>query len=263
MQLLSGETALITGAGKGIGRAIALALSAAGARTTLVSRTYSDVQQLAEEICARGGNAMAVAANVGDPKSVAPAIQTAESAFGPVTLLVNNAGVPGPYGPLDVTDVAEWWASQTTNLYGPAILMNALIPAMRARRHGRIINIVSNAGLIPIPHLSAYAVSKSALTRLTEIVHLEVRADALAAFALNPGNIRTDMARSTLASADARRWVPEGIEMIGNRTAAQSDFDLDRCCEVVVTLASGRYDALGGRYLDIHDELDTLLSTAG
>jgi NAD(P)-dependent dehydrogenase (short-subunit alcohol dehydrogenase family) len=259
MQPLIAESALITGAGKGIGRALALAIAAAGARITLVSRTYADVEQLAEEIRASGGSAVAVAADVGDAKGVVHVIKTAESAFGSVSLLVNNAGVPGPYGPLDVTDIAEWWASQTTNLYGPALFMNALIPGMRSRRHGRIINIVSNAGLYPIPHLSAYAVSKNALTRLTEIVHLEIRDDSLAAFALNPGNIRTDMARSTLASPDAQRWVPEGIEMIGNRTAEQSASDLNRCRDVVLALAGGHYDKLGGRYLDIHDDLDSLL----
>jgi NAD(P)-dependent dehydrogenase (short-subunit alcohol dehydrogenase family) len=128
---------------------------------------------------------------------------------------------------------------------------------MRARRQGRIINIVSNAGLIPIPHLSAYAVSKNALARLTEIVHLEIRSDQLHAFALNPGNIRTDMALGTLASPEARRWVPEGIELIGNRTPEQSDADLKRCCDVVLDMAAGRYDKYAGRYLDIYDDLES------
>jgi NAD(P)-dependent dehydrogenase (short-subunit alcohol dehydrogenase family) len=256
MRTLSAETAFVTGAGKGIGRSLALALSGAGARVTLVARTQSDIEPLAADIRRSGGEAVAVQADVGDPVSVARAVHAAESAFGPVSILVNNAGVPGPYGPLDVTAPGDWWAAVTINLYGPTLLMNALIPGMRARRRGRIINIVSNAGLQPIPHLSAYAVSKSALTRLTEIVHLEIRSDELHAFALNPGNIRTDMANATLASPEARQWIPTGIEMIGNRTPEQSDADLRRCCEVVVALARGQYDRHAGRYLDIHDDLD-------
>jgi NAD(P)-dependent dehydrogenase (short-subunit alcohol dehydrogenase family) len=256
MRVLAGETALVTGAGKGIGRSLALTLSGAGARVTLVARTRSDIEQLAAEIRGSGGEAVAVPADVGDPASVAQAVHTAEAALGSISILVNNAGVPGPYGPLDVTPLGEWWASLTINLYGPALFMNALIPGMRSRRRGRIINIVSNAGLLPIPHLSAYAVSKNALTRLTEIVQLEIQSDALHAFALNPGNIRTDMARGTLASLEARQWIPTGIEIIGKRTSEESDADLRRCCEVVVALARGQYDRHAGRYLDIHDDLD-------
>jgi NAD(P)-dependent dehydrogenase (short-subunit alcohol dehydrogenase family) len=256
MRFLAGETALVTGAGKGIGRALALALGGAGARVTLVSRTAADVEEAAGIIRESGGEALAVTGDVGNLQSVSQVLRSADAAFGPITILVNNAGVPGPYGPLDVTDPSEWWASLTVNLYGPALFMHSLIPTMRARRRGRIINIVSNGGLVPIPHLSAYAVSKNALIRLTEIVHMETRSDALHAFALNPGNIRTDMARGTLASPEAQRWVPEGIKIIGSNTPQQSDADLRRCCEVVLALARGQYDRHAGRYLDIHDDLD-------
>jgi len=132
------------------------------------------------------------------------------------------------------------------------------LPSMRARGKGRIVNIVSNAGLQPIPHLSAYAVSKNTLTRLTETVDLELRASGVRAFALNPGNIRTDMARGTLASPEAQRWVPEGLAMLRDQTPEASAADLARCCDVVVALAGGGYDVLAGRYLDVHDDLDAL-----
>jgi 3-oxoacyl-[acyl-carrier protein] reductase len=134
------------------------------------------------------------------------------------------------------------------------LFMHEVLPPMRARRRGRIINVVSNAALVPIPHLTAYAVSKAALTRLTESVHLEIKGDGLAAFALAPGNIRTDMAKGTLASSDARQWIPEGLKMIGDRTQEQSDADLKQCLGAVLAMARGEMDHLAGRYVDINDD---------
>jgi NAD(P)-dependent dehydrogenase (short-subunit alcohol dehydrogenase family) len=121
---------------------------------------------------------------------------------------------------------------------------------------GRIINIVSSAATLPIAHLSAYAVGKCAALRLTETVDLEQRAHGIRAFALHPGTIVTDMARSTMSSEEALRWIPEGIAMLNAITAIDSAADLARCCEVVAALAAGRYDVLAGRYLDIGWDLD-------
>jgi NAD(P)-dependent dehydrogenase (short-subunit alcohol dehydrogenase family) len=131
-----------------------------------------------EEIRKAGGKALALAlaADVTDTRGVQGAVEAAVSSFGPISVLVNNAGTPGPYGPVDVIDPAQWWTAQTVNVLGPLLFMNAVIPAMRQRSCGRVINIVSNAGLQSVPHLSAYAVSKSTLIRLTETVDLELRA---------------------------------------------------------------------------------------
>jgi NAD(P)-dependent dehydrogenase (short-subunit alcohol dehydrogenase family) len=253
MYNLKDHSALVTGAGRGIGRAIALKLAAAGAKVALVARSADEIERVAEDIRAAGGKALAVATDVADAHGVRSAVEAAVAAFGPVSVLVNNAGIPGPYGPVDVIDPATWWAAQAVNVLGPLLFMNAVIPAMRQRQGGRVINIVSNAGLQPVPHLSAYAVSKSTLTRLTETVDLELRSSSVRAFAVNPGNITTDMARATLASPEAQRWLAEGLAIIGSQTPAQSDADLERCCEVVLALAAGNHDELAGRYLDIRD----------
>jgi NAD(P)-dependent dehydrogenase (short-subunit alcohol dehydrogenase family) len=258
MGSLTGQSALITGAGRGIGKAIALRLIAEGARVTALARTAYLLDELLAEVHAGGGEALVITADVTDSEAATDAVARATEHFGPVSILVNNAGIPGPYGPVDAVDPAEWWAAQAVNVLGPFLFMNAVIPSMRRRHFGRIINVVSNAGLQPIPHLSAYAVSKNTLTRLTETVDLEVRADSVRAFALNPGNITTDMARGTLASPEAQRWLGDGLAMIRDRTAEASAADLARCCDVVSALAGGKYDALGGRYLDIGDDLDTL-----
>jgi NAD(P)-dependent dehydrogenase (short-subunit alcohol dehydrogenase family) len=251
---LNGEVALVTGAGRGIGRAIALTLAAAGAKVALVARTANDIHQVAQDIRHGGGEALAVAMDVTDPKAVRSVVEEAEKAFGALSILVNNAGVPGPYGPIDVVDPSQWWAAQTINVMGPFLFMNAVIPAMRRLQRGRVINIVSNAGLQPVPHLSAYAVSKCTLTRLTETADLELRSSSVRVFALHPGNIRTDMARGTLASPEAERWLGVGLAVIRDRTPEESAADLARCCDVVLALVAGRHDDLGGRYLDIYDE---------
>ena len=143
---------------------------------------------------------------------------------------------------------------------GPLLFMNAVIPGMRARTGGgRIINIVSSAGLQKIPNLSAYAVGKATAIRLTENVDMEERNNGIRAFALQPGTIITDMAHDTMGSPEAQRHIPEGIAMLKATTPEDSARDLRRCCDVVVALASHKYDSLAGRYLDIDWDLDAKL----
>ena len=257
---LAEQSALVTGAGRGIGKALALRLAADGARVTLAARTRQQIDAAAAEIEARGGKALAIAADVTDSTAVSRAVAAASERFGPVSVLVNNAGIPDPYGPIGDLDPLQWWATQKVHVLGPLLFMRAVIPAMRARGSGRIINIVSSAGLQPIPNMSAYSVAKCTSIRVTETVDLEERDKGVRAFALQPGTIITDMAHSTLGSPEAQRYIPDGIAMLKGRTPEQSDTDLRRCCDVVAALASGKYDALAGRYLDIDWDLDAKLS---
>jgi NAD(P)-dependent dehydrogenase (short-subunit alcohol dehydrogenase family) len=255
---LTHSPAVITGAGRGIGRAIAERLGAEGAPVTLIARTRADIEAVAAGIVARGGAAHPISADVTDPTAIANALTAAAARFGPLRLLVNNAGIPGPYGPIGQLDPLEWWNSQRVHLLAPLLTMNAVIPHMLNEGGGRIINIVSSAGTIPIPHLSAYAVGKCSLIRLTETVDLEQRTNGVRAFALHPGTIVTDMAHSTMQSPEAVRWIPEGIAMLSAITPEASAADLARCMTIVAALASGKYDAVAGRYLDIHSDLEAL-----
>lgn len=248
---LAGRSALVTGAGRGIGRAIAERLAAEGARVTLVARDSARLEAVAAAIRGAGGEAHAVTAHVASAEDVDAAVRSATARFGPPAILVNNAGIPGPYGPIGTIDPLEWWGTQAVNVLGPVLFMHAVIPAMRERGVGRVINVVSSAALQPVPHLSAYAVSKCTLVRVTETVDIEERGRGIRAFALHPGTITTDMAHGTMDSPEAQRWVPEGVAMLRNRTDEESARDLARCCDVVVALAAGRLDPLGGRYLDL------------
>jgi NAD(P)-dependent dehydrogenase (short-subunit alcohol dehydrogenase family) len=264
MLALAGRSALVTGAGRGIGKALALRLAAEGAHVTVTARSRQQVDEVAALIESHRGKAHAVVADVSDSAAVAQVAAAAAQRFGPISILVNNAGLPGPFGPIGDTDPLEWWSSHKVHVLGPLLFMRAVIPGMRAHTAGgRIINIVSSAGLQPIPNLSAYAVGKSTAIRLTENVDLEERKNGIRAFALQPGTIITDMAHDTMSSPEAQRYIPEGIAMLQGRTPEQSANDLRRCCDVVAALAAGKYDALAGRYLDIDWDLDAKMTEIG
>ncbi|MGH8327950.1 MAG: SDR family NAD(P)-dependent oxidoreductase, partial [Steroidobacteraceae bacterium] len=133
MPFLSGQSALVTGAGRGIGRAVALRLAAEGARVTLVARTAAQLEEVADRIRRAGGDALTVAGDVTDPATAVAAVEAASARFGTVCLLVNNAGIPGPYGPIGTIDPLAWWAAQKVNVLAGLLFMHAAIPGMRAR----------------------------------------------------------------------------------------------------------------------------------
>jgi len=260
---IAGQAAIVTGAGRGFGRAIATALAAEGAAVTLVSRSQSQVNEVAEAIRAAGGKALGVSGDVTDRADVTRAVAAAEEAFGPITLLVNNAGTDGPFGPIGATDPDAWWQAQAVHLRGPLLFMSAVLPGMRARRAGRIINIASRGGKEVSAYLSAYGVGKNSQIRLTEHVALENKDHGIAAFAIEPGTTITEMARRTIDSPEAQRWLPGMVEIlkqIGRENPDPAPV-FARCAGMCIDLASGKYDALSGRYLEPADDFDALLKS--
>src|SRR5262249_43251371 len=125
-----------------------------------------------------------------------------------VDLLVNNAGVGGPVGPLAEADPDAWWRCLEVNLRGPLLCSRAVLPGMLARRRGRLVNVASGAGPRAIPNLSAYVTGKAALIRLTENLAAEVKQYGVRVFAVQPGTVRTAMAEAVLNSAEARQRLP-------------------------------------------------------
>jgi NAD(P)-dependent dehydrogenase (short-subunit alcohol dehydrogenase family) len=260
---LQGQTALVTGAGRGFGKAIALRLAAEGAAVALVSRSQAQLEAVASEIEAAGGRAAVAPADVTDRAAVAAAVTTAQSRLGPISLLVNNAGVPGPFGPLWLADPDRWWAAQAVHIRAPVLFMHEVLPGMVERRSGRVIIVSALAARMAAAFMSAYCTGKIAQSRIVEEVALETREHGLSIFAIDPGFVFTGIAEETMNDRDAQRWLPNMVERL--KAASQSegaDGDLARCAQRCVDLASGRYDGLTGRYMELADDLDAMLAGA-
>jgi NAD(P)-dependent dehydrogenase (short-subunit alcohol dehydrogenase family) len=258
---LAGQVAIVTGAGRGFGKAIAKGLAAEGASVALVARSRDDLDAVAREIGMTGGRALAAPADVTDRAAVECAVRDAEAALGPATLLISCAGIGHPYGPLGIVDPDEWWHAQAVHLRGPLLFVSALLPGMRERRRGRIVTISAIAGNRVTPNLSAYGMGKNAQIRLVQHIAAEQKEFGISAFAIEPGTAVTDLAESTIASPDAQRWLPGMVASLKKMRDQKRDPApvFARCAEMCVALASGRYDALSGRYLEPWDDFETLL----
>ena len=201
---LAGQVAIVTGGGRGIGKAISIRLAWAGASVAVAARTADQLAETVTGLTELGFRALAVTADVSDPAAVERMVQEVERSLGSVDLLVNNAGMAGPIGPTWETDPNDWWRCLEVNLRGPVLCSRAVLPGMIRRGGGRIVNIASGAGTFAIPHLGAYVTSKTALIRFTEIIALEAGQHGVQVFAIEPGTVRTAMAESALRS----KWLP-------------------------------------------------------
>ncbi|UOG73717.1 3-ketoacyl-ACP reductase [Hymenobacter tibetensis] len=195
MESISGKNALVTGAGKGIGRAVALALAQEGVHVALLARTESQLQDVAKEVEALGVKATIVVADVADRAAVETAVSQAEATLGTIDILINNAGI-GTFAKLVDMDPAEWEHIVQVNLMGTYYTTRAVLPGMIARETGDIINIASTAGQRGAATTSAYSASKFAIMGLTESLMQEVRKHNIRVSALTPSTIATELAIS-------------------------------------------------------------------
>jgi 3-oxoacyl-[acyl-carrier protein] reductase len=254
---LDGQVALVTGASRGIGRAIALALSEAGAAVAVCARSHDDVTGVAEQIAGRGGHAVAVRCDLTHRHEVQDMAATVESALGPVDVLVNNAAQPGPIGPLATADPDQWWQTLEVNVRGPQYCVRAVLPRMLARGHGRIVNVSSGAAFEPWPMLSAYVASKAALYRLSESIAVETRGQGVAVFAISPGLVRTAMSEWALICGE-----PSIEQAFTEGFANGEDVSTEVAASLVVYLASGAADVLSGRNIDVSDNVAQMVARA-
>jgi NAD(P)-dependent dehydrogenase (short-subunit alcohol dehydrogenase family) len=257
----SGGVALITGAGRGLGRAFAIALGEQGFALALTARTAAEINETAEEIVRAGGRAVAIPGDVTDRQAVERAVATTETELGPIDLLINNAGVLTG-GLVGMLDPDEWWRDVGINLRGPFLFANAVVPGMTARGRGRIINVASYAGVQGIETGAAYCVSKAALIRLSEIIALETTKHGVATFALDPGTVRTPMNLRFMESDEMRRRSPDVAAWFEQLFAEGGDTPIERPVQLVLALAAGRADALSGCFLSVDDDLDALVAQA-
>jgi len=197
MENIKGQTALITGAGKGLGKAIARELAKEGVNLGLISRTEADLQALAEELKSLNPEIKVAyqAADISRNEQVVSSVDAIKQEVGSINILVNNAGV-GKFGKfLDLT-VEEWEDIVKINVFGAYYLTRAVLPEMKERRSGDIVNISSSAGLKGAPLTSAYSASKFGLIGMSESLMQEVRKDNIRVFTMTPSTISTDMAKN-------------------------------------------------------------------
>lgn len=201
---LAGRVALVTGASGGLGRQFALTLAKAGAAVALGARRVSRLAEIAKEIGAAGGHAIPVSLDVTDVASIAAALGKAAADLGPVTILINNAGIAATGAILEQSD-AEWGRVLETNLTGAMRVARATAQHMKQHRQGGVIvNVASILGLRAAAQVAAYSASKAALINLTQSMALEFARYGIRVNALAPGYIETDLNRDFLKSAAAQ-----------------------------------------------------------
>ncbi|MDT0632007.1 glucose 1-dehydrogenase [Rubrivirga sp. S365] len=188
---LDGKIALVTGASRGIGRAIAEAFAAAGASVALASRTQADLDAVAEAIRAEGGEALAVAAHTGSDEGVAALVDRVTSEYGGVDVLVNNAATNPHYGPILTSEMSQWDKTYDVNVKGYFRTIRACVPSMTERGGGSVINMSSVAGERALPGMGVYCVSKAAVLMLTEVLGAELARDQIRVNAVVPGFVKT------------------------------------------------------------------------
>jgi NAD(P)-dependent dehydrogenase (short-subunit alcohol dehydrogenase family) len=258
---LDGMVALVSGGGRGVGRLLGARLAAAGAAVGLIARSPDELAATAGEINRAGGIAAAAAADVADQRATAAAVAELRERLGTADILINNAGISGPVGPLWDAPAAEWWRTVEVNLGGTFVLTQLALEHMIPAGRGRIINITSYAGVYRWPLLSAYAASKAALVKLTETLAEETRPHGVSVFSVDPGLLPIGLGEAAL-KASASGQTPEGRvhRWIRDQLAAGRGADPEQAARLILTLASGHADRLSGRHLRVSDNLDVLLS---
>jgi len=230
-----GRVALVTGAGSGIGRAVSVALQAAGYAVVLVGRRAAELERTAGMARAGGGKMLALPADVGDPDAVRALFGSAKKAFGRLDLLFNNAGVGAPGIPMEDLSFAQWSAVVSVNLTGAFLCAQEAIKTMKAQtpRGGRIINNGSISAHVPRPNSAPYTATKHAITGLTKCISLDGRKYGIARGQIDIGNAATDMT--------AR--MAEGVAQADGSRKAEPVMDVRHVADAVLYMASLPLDA--------------------
>jgi len=243
---LKDRVAVVTGAGRGIGREIALGLAREGASVVAAARTVAEIESTAREIASRGGAAIAVPVDVSDAQQVSALAGAALDRFGRIDVLVNNAGTFGPIGPLVSNDSDAWVNTVMVNLVGTFLCTRAVLPDMVERRRGKIINLSGGGAASSRPNFTAYSASKAAIIRFTESVAREVAEHNVQVNAMAPGPVFTRLTESILRAGEAA-----GTEALEEayRQQRSGNPTLPDAVALAVFLASDESDGLSGRFI--------------
>lgn len=261
---LHGKVAVVTGGGRGLGQAMALALAAHGSAVAVIARSADQLRATADLIAAAGGVARAFPANLADASDVQRLKDTVEREMGAPDILVNCAGVFGPIALVQDSDPAEWVDTLMINTVAPYLTTHAFLGAMLARGWGRIVNVSSAASLHPPGgYNTAYATSKAALNHFTRGLAAELDGSGVTANVIHPGDVKTEMwadirdkaGRMTAGAEGYRNWVKWVDETGGDPP--------HKAAELVLNLVSDASASVNGKFLWIADSLQKPIPSWG
>ena len=247
---LENRTALITGANQGFGKAIAHAFVLAGANVFLCARDESKLTEVQTELqgfCKTGQRVEAMRADVSKREDVDRLVSSALASFPQIHILVNNAGVYGPKGPIDDVDWDEWVQAIEVNLLGSILIARALLPHFRTQAYGKVIQLSGGGATAPLPFLSAYAASKAGVVRFMETLAEEVKEDDIDVNSIAPGALNTRLLDEVLEAGPQK--VGKSFYERALKQKAKGGSPLERGAELAVFLASAQSDGITGKLI--------------
>ncbi|MBI2440009.1 MAG: SDR family oxidoreductase [Lentisphaerae bacterium] len=257
MMDLKDKVVIVTGAGSGVGRALALEFAARGARVICAARRIDRIEETAAAIKMNGGVALPVKVDVTDINQVERMVAQALAAFGRIDVLFNNAGSFGAIGAVWEVDPESWWHDVTVNLRGTMLCCRAVLPHMLERDSGIIINMT---GGNQIPGGTGYSCSKVGIVRFTELLAKELKREgsSVLAFVMGPGFVRTEMTEIQVLTPEGRKWLPSSKEAFDQGR----DRPAEDCARAAAELIRVACPALSGKSFEPDTDFDKVLRAA-
>jgi 3-oxoacyl-[acyl-carrier protein] reductase len=251
LQSFEGVRVLVTGAGRGIGKRLAIGFAGSGAKVGLLARSKAELDLTQLEIDHAGGTAIRLRADVRQLDQVQAAADRMRAQFGGVDVLIHAAAIQGPIGPFLKNPLEQWWETVSTNLQGAIHCAHVLLPEMVARRHGKIVFLSGGGGTKPRPNFTAYAASKAALLRFAETLADEVRDHNVQVNCMSPGGTYTHMTDEILRAGEAagERDYQEALEV-----RLTGGTPLEKQIQLAMFLASERSNHISGKLIHVHDD---------
>lgn len=257
---INGKTAIVTGSGTGIGRALAQEFARQGANVVCCARREDRVQETVELIRQEGGNAIGVKTDVTSEDDVKHMVQTSLDTYGGIDILFNNAGSFNVLGALWEVDPKEWWHDVTVNMLGSMLCMHAVLPHMMARDSGIIINMNGGGATSPLNGGSGYGCSKAGLLRMTDTlaVELEREGSSVLVFAMGPGFVKTEMTMLQIDNPMGRKWIPSSKDAMDAGLTSPPE----ACAEATMQLIKIACPELSGRIFGVGTDFEDIARRA-
>lgn len=251
--LLKGKISIVTGGGRGIGKAISTKFAKEGAFVVLAARSSAEMDETLKEIKRNGGDGISIKTDISKINDVTKLIDSVVKEYSKIDVLVNNAGTIKPIGSIHLVQTQEWEDHIKTNLFGTFYCIKNVLPHMMSKNYGKIINMSGGGAFNAMPNFSAYGASKAAIVRITEIVAAEVKDYNISVNAIAPGAIKTKITHDILESGDMAGIESERAKEVIEKGGSS----LDKVTQLASFLASDESNGLSGKTISAKwDDLD-------